>query len=49
MNYADLLGRSLLRAEVVGTPLASEVFALVDAIWLTDSRIAEVKGLNDAA
>ncbi|GAA5165352.1 hypothetical protein [Viridibacterium curvum] len=44
--YGDLFGRAMLRAEVVGTPLASEVFALVDALWLTEPRIAEVKVLN---
>jgi hypothetical protein len=37
------------RAEVVGTPLASEVFSLLDALWLTDPRIAQVKALDNAA
>lgn len=44
-----LCGRALKRAEVVGTPLAQEVFALVDAVWLTDPRIGEVRGLDNAA
>ena len=30
------------RDEVVGTPLAPLVFAMLDAIWLSDSRIGEV-------
>ena len=29
----------LRRHEVIGTPLASQVFALVDAIWLQDRRL----------
>jgi len=45
----DLCERALRRAEVVGTPLAQEVFALVDAIWLTEPRIAEVQNLNKLA
>ena len=44
-----LCGRALCRADVIGTPLAQEVFSLVDAIWLTEPRINEVKALNDAA
>jgi len=44
-----LCGRALKRAEVVGTPLAQEVFALVDAVWLTEPRIGEVKELDNAA
>jgi hypothetical protein len=45
----DLCARALRRAEVVGTPLAQEVFGLVDAIWLTEPRIAEVQKLNKLA
>ncbi len=29
-------------AEVIGTPLAKEVFAIVDAIWLQDERIRDL-------
>lgn len=43
-----LFTRSLRRDDVVGTPLASQVFQLVDAIWLTDPRIEEVKALCQA-
>lgn len=39
-----LVGRGLRRDEVIGTPLARDVFALIDAIWLQDDRIAEVSG-----
>lgn len=37
---------ALRRDQVIGTPLAPEVFALVDAVWLQDERIRE---LTDAA
>jgi len=37
-----LVGRALPRASVIDTPLAEEVFDLVDAIWLEDENIAEV-------
>jgi hypothetical protein len=43
----DLCSRAMDRAEVIGTPLAHEVFALLDALWLSDPRLAEVKALND--
>lgn len=48
-NIKTLCGKTLSRAEVIGTPLASEVFSLVDAIWLTEPRIAEVQELNHVA
>jgi hypothetical protein len=44
-----LCGRAMKRAEVIGTPLAKEVFQLVDAIWLHDARIADVRGLGHVA
>ncbi len=39
---SDLVARALRRAEVIDTPLAEQVFNLVDAVWLQDPRIAEV-------
>ena len=39
-----LVGKSLAREEVVGTPLAQVAFDIVDAVWLQDERIAEVVG-----
>jgi hypothetical protein len=48
-SMQDLCGRAMRRVEVVSTPLAQEVFTLVDAIWLTDARIAEVQALNAIA
>lgn len=38
-----LVGRALSREDVIDTPLAEEVFELVDAIWLEDGNIAEVR------
>jgi len=45
-NTPSLCGRALNRSDVVGTPLAKEVFELIDAIWLQDPRIADVRGLG---
>ena len=45
-NTPSLCGRALKRSDVVRTPLAKEVFELVDAIWLQDPRIAEVRALG---
>jgi len=44
----SLCGRALQRSEIVGTPLAQEVFSLVDAIWLTEPRIGQLKELDNA-
>jgi len=46
-RQAKLCARSLPRAEVLGTPIAEEVFGFLDAIWLGDPRIAEVTALNN--
>jgi hypothetical protein len=48
-NSRRLCGRALKREEVIGTPFAQEAFQLVDAIWLGDPRIEEVKYLNSRA
>jgi NAD(P)H-hydrate repair Nnr-like enzyme with NAD(P)H-hydrate dehydratase domain len=40
----ELADAALKRSEVVGTPLAGEVFALIDAIYLGDLRLTEIKG-----
>jgi hypothetical protein len=37
------VGRSLSRDEVIGTALAPEAFSIVDAIWLNEPRIAELR------
>jgi hypothetical protein len=44
-----LCSRALERTDVIGTPLANEVFALVDSLWLTEPRMEEVRSLNDIA
>lgn len=43
-----LFARSLQRDAVIGTPLAPQVFMLLDALWLTEPRIEEVKALCQA-
>lgn len=42
-----LVGESLTRNEVIGTPLAKLVFAVVDAIWLQDERIRDLHPENE--
>ncbi len=42
-NNQQLFSRGLARADVVGTPLAPWVFSLVDAVWLGDDRIDEMR------
>ena len=42
ISTSPMVGESLTRAEVIGTPLAKEVFAIVDAIWLQDERIRDL-------
>jgi hypothetical protein len=39
-----LAAAELTRAQVVGTPLATDIFAMVDAIWLGDARLGEFTG-----
>ena len=36
---SELAGSALRRDEVIGTPIADQMFALVDVIWLQDGRI----------
>jgi hypothetical protein len=38
----SVAGRALDRDEVIGTDLAAETFAVVDAIWVGDGRAAEL-------
>ena len=39
----ELVGRALSRTQVIDTPLAKSVFALVDAIYLHDTRVADLR------
>ena len=43
VDTPELAGRALSRGEVIGTPLADEVFTLVDFILLNDSRIGTIE------
>ena len=38
VGTSSLVGSALTRDEVIGTPLAAQVFALIDAIYVQDSR-----------
>lgn len=38
----SLAGKFLARSEVIGTPLAQEIFDMLDFVWLTDERLAPV-------
>lgn len=42
-STSNLAGSALKRSEVTDTPLAPQVFALVDAIYLGDPRLEEVR------
>ncbi|MDP3369894.1 MAG: hypothetical protein Q8M32_08600 [Brevundimonas sp.] len=42
ISSSPLVGESLTRARVLGTPLAKEVFAVIDAIWLQDERLRDL-------
>ena len=44
VGKSDLVSAAFGREKVIGTPLAEVVFGMVDAIWLGDGRIAEVRG-----
>jgi len=39
---SDLVGRALLRAEVIGHPVAEQAFAITDAVLAQDKRVAEL-------
>jgi hypothetical protein len=40
---SDLADSTLKRCDVIGTPLASKVFALVDTIYMGDPRLGELR------
>ena len=42
ISTSPLISHTLRRDEVIGKPIASEVFEIVDAIYLNDPRIAEL-------
>jgi hypothetical protein len=46
-GQSELVGRALRREEVIGTELAETTFAMLDAIWLQDGRIDEVRHFWD--
>jgi hypothetical protein len=44
VSRSSLVGRALRRHEVIGTPLAQDVFAIADAVLALDHRVAELLG-----
>lgn len=42
--YESLASHALLREDIIGRPLAKDVFAICDAIFLQDPRVARVFG-----
>ncbi len=45
-SKGDLCGRALKCEEVVGTALATEIFILVDVVFLQDARMQDVMALE---
>jgi hypothetical protein len=41
-DYTSIAASVLNRADVIGTPLAAQLYELVDAVWLQDGRIREL-------
>jgi hypothetical protein len=49
-DYTNIAASVLKRADIVGTPLAAQLYELADAIWLQDERIRELtRGAGEAA
>lgn len=42
-NMLTLAAHKLARADVIGTPLAPLIFSMLDAIWLGDNRLVELR------
>lgn len=42
-GFAELAEHALKRDEVIGTPLAQQVFSIVDAVFMKDPRVAELQ------
>jgi hypothetical protein len=39
---SELVGKALKRTDVIGKPIAEQAFGIVDAVWVQDTRIAEL-------
>jgi hypothetical protein len=42
-SHGDLVSAALKRSDVIGTALAPQIFAVVDAIYMGDSRLEELR------
>lgn len=47
VDISALFELALAREQVIDTPLAPLVFQIIDALWITEPRIAAVKALDD--
>jgi hypothetical protein len=41
--WGEVAGRGLRREEAIGTPTAQQAFDIVDALWLQDERLSEIR------
>lgn len=48
-DFTGIAASVLNRADVIGTPLAAQLFELVDAVWLQDDRIRELTAVGTGA
>ena len=46
---SELMGRALEREAVIGKPIATTAFGMIDAIWLNDPRIDNIRGFSKHA
>ena len=44
---SGLASKTLGRKDVIGTPIATTVFDMVDVIWVDDPRVSELHGDDD--
>lgn len=42
-SESELAEAALKRSDIIGTPVASQVFALIDAIYMGDPRLDELR------
>lgn len=42
-SVSDIASSTLARSDVIGTPLAPQVFAVIDAVYEGDPRLDEIK------
>ena len=48
-HRAGIASTTLARTDIEATPVADEVYAIVDAVWMRDGRIDEIRGWQPSA